>query len=356
MVRILAIDIGAGTQDILVYDTSVQERFKLVAKSPTRILAERILSADKDLVITGDTMGGGPVSQAIKQQAKQRTVYMTPSAAATIHHDRVRIESLGIRIINDGEAKEKLKNISAQHFILGDIFPDQLKIIFAHMGIGFAFDYVLVAVQDHGVPPSGVSALDFRHQVLKGIIEDSPFPHNFLFNSSSLPPYLARMKAVLTRSQAIPAQEYFIMDTGMAAILGASCDPGIKSYERILVLDIATSHTLGAALFRGEIMGFFEYHTSAISPNKLKNLIIALAEGNLSHREILEEGGHGAYIRKKLGFDNIEAIIATGPQRDMIKNLPFDIIYGAPLGDNMMTGTAGLLGALSQKKQLTLDL
>ena len=40
-----------------------------------------------------------------------------------------------------------------------------------------------------------------------------------------------------------------------------------------------------------------------------------LAEGRLSHRQIVSEGGHGAYIRETIGFSRVEMIVATGPRR-----------------------------------------
>ena len=142
------------------------------------------------------------------------------------------------------------------------------------------------------------------------------------------------------------------MDSGMAAILGATMDPAVKEQERVLVLDVATSHTVGAALVGEEIAGFFEYHTRDITLERLEGLLVDLAEGNLSHSQILEEGGHGAYVRKTLGFENIEMIIATGPKRGLVQNSRLPMVRGAPLGDNMMTGTAGVLEAIGRRKGL----
>jgi uncharacterized protein (DUF1786 family) len=46
------------------------------------------------------------------------------------------------------------------------------------------------------------------------------------------------------------------MDSGMAAILGASMDVLAVEQKRILVLDIATSHTVGAAWKRDAVRFF----------------------------------------------------------------------------------------------------
>jgi uncharacterized protein (DUF1786 family) len=106
----------------------------------------------------------------------------------------------------------------------------------------------------------------------------------------------------------------------------------------------------------GEIGGFFEYHTSAITPEILKTLIIDLAAGRLSHKTIISEGGHGAYTRKALGLDAVETILATGPKRGIVSQIGLEgIVPGAPFGDNMMTGTAGLILAMAAREGVSLE-
>ena len=70
------------------------------------------------------------------------------------------------------------------------------------------------------------------------------------------------------------------------------------------------------------------------------------------HEQVLAEGGHGAYVRKAFGFEAVELIVATGPKRRLVENSKLPIAFGAPLGDNMMTGTAGLLQAIKKRKGL----
>jgi len=77
-----------------------------------------------------------------------------------------------------------------------------------------------------------------------------------------------------------------------------------------------------------------------------------LADGKLSHRQILSEGGHGAFLRQTIGFNAVETIVATGPKRKLIEGSHLPIQWGAPWGDNMMTGTVGLLEALRRRKGL----
>jgi uncharacterized protein (DUF1786 family) len=207
-----------------------------------------------------------------------------------------------------------------------------------------------VCVQDHGRAGPGVSHLDFRHRIFKTALDQHPFPHALLYRHDEVPMFLNRLLCISRSAKALPAKEVYVMDSGMAAIMGASMDHGATDKKDILVMDVATSHTLGAALMGEEIGGFFEYHTRDITPDRMEELLKALADGRLDHKTILEEGGHGAYIRKAFGFDPEKKIIAVGPKRRLMKNSRLSLAWGAPMGDNMMTGTAGLLKAIRKKK------
>ena len=57
MSRFLLVDIGAGTMDVLWYDTQTDLHYKAVVKSPVKYLAEKAAELPGDLVITGSEMG-----------------------------------------------------------------------------------------------------------------------------------------------------------------------------------------------------------------------------------------------------------------------------------------------------------
>ena len=223
---------------------------------------------------------------------------------------------------------------------------ERLKGIVDDFGVPFSFDVVGVCAQDHGVSAPGMSHLDFRHNSFKNALDESPFPHALLYKSDDVPSTMNRLSAIAKSAATLPSDEIYVMDSGMAAILGASM-------EKIVILDVATSHTLGAALTGKEIAGFFEYHTKDITLDRLDRLLPDLCDGKLAHKQILEEGGHGAYIRKAFGFDAAEIIIATGPRRRLVEGSRLPIFFGAPFGDNMMTGTVGLLEAIRRQKGLS---
>jgi len=350
--RYLMIDIGAGTMDILYYDDTFPQHYKAVVKSPVIQVAEQIEAISGKLLVTGSEMGGGPVTRILKAHAKTDTVVISRSAAATLNHDVKKIEGWGITVVSDMEA-ENLKNDTAfSHVYASDLNLDRLANIVRGLGVPFSFDVVGVCAQDHGVPPKGVSHLDFRHKRFVKLLGPAPFPDTLLYEKAEIPREMNRLRSIAHQAALLPTTDVYVMDSGMAAILGASTDLAARGKHHRIVLDVATSHTVAAVLADREIAGFFEYHTHDITLERLESLIRNLADGNLSHAQILSEGGHGCYLRQKVGFDHIEAIIATGPKRSIVHDSDLPVIYGAPMGDNMMTGTAGLLSAINARKNI----
>jgi len=352
MSRFLILDIGAGTMDLLYHDTESGLHYKAVAKSPVLYLAEKAASLPGNLLITGNEMGGGPLSKVLRQRAQEAEVMMSVSSAATVHHNLEKVRSWGIKIIEDREAEDLRHNKKYSALTIGDLDVERLKHILEGLGVSLSFDAVGICAQDHGTPPEGVSHLDYRHSIFKASLDDNPFPHALLFKADEVPVTLNRLKSIAESARLLPTDEIYVMDSGMAAILGATMDPQARPKEKVLTLDVATSHTIGAAIDGGEIAGFFEYHTHDITLERLESLLCELADGKLEHRQILEEGGHGAYMRKAFGFQAAEIILATGPKRRLVENSRLPVVFGSPLGDNMMTGTVGVLEAIRRRKGL----
>lgn len=352
MSRFLMIDIGAGTMDILVYDTQTELHYKAVVKSPVLNLAEETAAIAGNLLVMGSEMGGGPITRVLQARTREAEVVMSLSASATLHHDVQKVKSWGIKVVEDDRA-ERLRDDQAYSLIeLSDLEPGRIEQIVKSFGVPYAFDAVVICAQDHGVPEPGISHLDFRHNMFTACLTPKPYPHTLLYQSDEVPDTMNRLKSIAITAARLPAAEVYVMDSGMAAILGASLDGHCRQKKRFLVLDIATSHTVGAAMAGSEIAGFFEYHTQDITLERLENLLRDLADGKISHEQILAEGGHGAFLRQTVGFSAVETIVATGPKRKMLAASQLPIEFGAPWGDNMMTGTVGLLEALRRRKGL----
>ena len=352
MSRFLMVDIGAGTMDVLWYDTETERHYKAVVKSPVRYLAERAAELSGNLLISGTEMGGGPVTAVLKERAKTAEVVMSASAAATLHHSPEKVRSWSIDIVKDAKIEDLRHNKNYSQLVLGDLDAERLRGIVAGFGVPFVFDAVAICAQDHGVPPAGVSHLDFRHKMFQARLSEKPYPHVLLYRSDEVPSEMNRLASIAQSGRSFPADEIYVMDSGMAAILGGSMDVLAGHEKRIVILDVATSHTVGAAMLGDDVAGFFEYHTSDITLNLLENLIVELCDGKIEHARILAEGGHGAYLRAAIGFHEVDVIIATGPKRRLVEPSKLQIALGAPMGDNMMTGTVGLLEALRRRKGL----
>jgi len=352
MSRFLMVDIGAGTMDVLWYDTESELHYKAVVKSPVRYLAEKAAELSGNLLISGTEMGGGPITTVLKERATMAEVVMSASAAASLHHNPALVRSWGIDIVEDTKIEDLRRRENYSHLVLGDLEVERLRQIVEGFGVSFRFDAVAICAQDHGVPPAGISHLDYRHNLFQSGLQEKPYPHVLLHRNDEIPRAMNRLSSIAQTAGTIPTEEIYVMDSGMAAILGGSMDVLARHKERVIILDIATSHTVAAAVLGDEVAGFFEYHTSDITLDRLEALLVELCDGKIAHDRILNEGGHGAYLRRAIGFQDVDVIIATGPKRRLVESSKFPIAFGAPLGDNMMTGTVGLLEALRRRKGL----
>ena len=357
MSRFLLLDVGAGTLDILFYDSRTGLNYKAVVRSPVLCAPEHVQNMTGDLLVTGVEMGGGALLEVLSNHARTARVVVSSSAAMTLSHDPERLRTSGIEVASDWEAQKYAESGKFSTLTLSDLPRERLESVVTGLGVPFDFDVVGVCAQDHGVSPQGKSHLDFRHEIMKSALEHVPSPETLLYDGESVPPYLNRLKSAAATASSFPCREVFVMDSGMAAILGACQDFQLRSKTRFIVLDIATSHTVCATIDSGQIAGIVEYHTRDLTLEKLESLLVDLAEGRLDHERVLAEGGHGAFIRRAFGFHAVQLIVATGPKRRLVQNskLP-GVVYGAPLGDNMMTGTTGLLEAIRRRKGLQFPL
>ena len=347
------IDIGAGTMDMLYYDPDSGEHFKAVVPSPVRHAARAVRRTTGALAVTGMEMGGGPVTAALQERATRADVRISASAAATLHHDPDRVRQWGFKVEPDDAMKRYVNDPAYTPIVLGDVEPERIRRIVAGMGFAMEFEVIALCAQDHGVAPKGVSHLDFRHNLHKALLDEEPRPERLLFRENEVPPAFNRLNCLARAARTLNTDEVYVMDSGMAAILGASRDLQLDPARPAAVLDIATSHTVGAVISDERIAGYFEYHTHDITLDKLERLLRDLPEGRIDYARVLAEGGHGAYLHKTVGYDALQGILATGPKRGLVAGSRLPIIWGAPWGDNMMTGTVGLLEAVRRVKDLS---
>jgi uncharacterized protein (DUF1786 family) len=359
--RILAIDIGTGTQDIFLYDSrlDLENGLKLVLPSPTMIIRRRIAEATRTgsaILLAGNQMGGGPSAWAIEAHVKAGLpVYMTPGAATTLNDELDKVEALGIRIISEDEARRLIPSV--QRLILKDLDLDAISRAFAGFGVSLrGLDAVAVAVFDHGAAPPGISDRQFRFDYLDECLRRRNSLSAFAFLSGNIPKIMSRLQAVADSAKDLDCP-LVVMDTAPAAVLGATFDPVVAKRGRKLITNIGNFHTLAFRLGEDGIEGIFEHHTGEIDRAKLESLLRALADGSLRHEDVFDDMGHGALIYGRepleLGSDEFDVVV-TGPRRSMFAPAPSHAArdgenlkpyFAVPFGDMMIAGCFGLLAA-----------
>jgi uncharacterized protein (DUF1786 family) len=345
--RILAVDVGTGTQDILVFEagTAIENAVQLIMPSPTVLLAERVkqATADRvDLLLTGVTMGGGPGHWAVEAHLRAGLkVYATADAARTFDDDLSRVEQMGIRIVDDGGAAD-----GARRFELRDFYWPELMQALTAFGVSPTFDAIAVAVFDHGAAPPGVSDRRFRFDYLKEQVERGTGLEGFGFLGDEIPARMTRMQAV--GSTWTGSAPLFLMDTGPAAILGALDDAAIAGATSLLMLNLGNFHAIAMLLAQRRIAGLFEHHTGELTGSKLEGYLDQLAAGTLSNQEVFDDMGHGA-LELDAPLDRPDRLIVTGPRRAMLEGSRLRPTFAVPHGDMMLAGCFGLLRALAAR-------
>jgi len=349
--KILAIDIGAGTEDILLYDDekrSIENCIKMVLPSPSQVFAAKVRAATRqgiDLFVKGDTIGGGALSHALKQHVTAGfRVCMTENAAYTVRNNLDQVKEMGIEIVQDSGPE----NFEGETIVLEEVNIEKLHGLLKFFGESFSdIDFVAIAVQDHGVFPDGMSNRRFRINKMRELLEKNPKPEAFAFTENEIPPYYPRMKsAVQASKRQLPNAQVLVMDTSPDAILGCLMDPVVEKSDPILAVNVGNGHTMAAIISGGKVTAVLEHHTRLLNPQKMKRLLRDFADGKLSNEEVFEDNGHGMfYLKKPPGFSKIEKVVVTGPNRNILAKTNLPVHFATPAGDVMMTGTIGLVEA-----------
>ena len=335
--RILAIDIGAGTQDILLFDTekNIENCTSLVLPTPSRIFAKRLSALKGDVYIQGDTIGGGSLTRAILQHLqKGYRVVMEESAAYSIRNDLDEVRSMGIGV------GDKPQDNSFQVFEVREVDLRLLQHFLSRFGEDLGTDVIIaIAVQDHGVSPQGVSDRIFRFEKMEAQLRRDNRPETFHFLEDEIPEYYLRMRSAVRAIRAVSSAPILVMDTAFSAILGCLDETQGPS----LVVNVGNGHTMAAFLLERKIEGLYEHHTHALTPEKLEEELCLFVKGELRSDRVYEESGHGTITLKPYGGEI--SVIVTGPNRDLFKKTSMRFAYAAPGGNTMMTGPVGLVKA-----------
>jgi len=347
--KLLAVDIGAGTEDVLLYDDeypSVENCVKMVLPAPSRVVANRVRAATRrrrSLFLRGDVIGGGAVTSALRGHLDAGLrVVMTETAAYTVRNDLDEVKALGIEVIRGDQPP----SFDGETLTLEEVNLTRLNQFLSHFDEALSdVDGVAIAVQDHGVFPKGTSNRRFRLQKMRERFEANPRPESLMFPGSRVPPHFLRMRsAVQAARRQLPHADVVVMDTAPAAVLGCLRDPVARNADPVLAINVGNGHTMAALIERGRIIGLMEHHTRRLNAGNIAPLLRAFADGRLTDDTIFSDGGHGLFLLDEAPrFDRIEIVVATGPNRNLLAPTTLPVHFATPAGDVMMTGPLGLV-------------
>ncbi len=348
---ILAVDVGTGTQDILLFDNQrdVENCLKMVMPSPTLRLADAVRGATRrgdGVLLTGVLMGGGPCTWAVEDHLRHGyPVYATPSAARTFNDDLEVVAEMGITLVGEDEAGAL--NGDLVRLRMADFDYQTIAQAFACFDVDLDrdLDGLAIAVFDHGDAPPGVSDRLFRFEYLADRIRTENRLSAFAFLANDVPPIMTRMQAVVA---SVPRDDIsvLLMDTAPAAVLGALQDSSVGGRRPAIVTNVGNFHCLAFRLGEGGIEGVFEHHTGEISVEQLETFLDQLAEGSLTHAQIFDSNGHGAILFQGDAIPpDLRYVAATGPRRGLLRRSRLHPYFATPFGDMMLAGCYGLVRA-----------
>jgi len=354
--RILAIDVGTGTADILLTRPGepLENAVKLVVPSRTQVVAAHIAGATErgqTVVFTGPTMGGGADGAAMKAHlAAGHAFVATEEAARTFADDVDKVRALGARVVGEGAAAELLGRLpggACAHVRSGDLDAAGLRAALELLGVEPRFDAVAVAVQDHGFCPHGSNRV-FRFAFWQVAVDEGRPLGDLFYASAGAPPAFTRLCAAAALADELagggPA---LVADTGPAALYGA-LPAGVT--DAVLV-NVGNGHTICVVTLGGRLAGVFEHHTRLLDGPGLEQYLRRFLAGDLASDEVRADGGHGAVLAAAAKTVDLTALpfFATGPRRGLLAGSKLPLEYAAPHGDMMLTGCFGLLRAFAER-------
>jgi uncharacterized protein (DUF1786 family) len=340
--RLLAVDVGAGTTDVLVWQEGrrPENSEKLVAPSATVVAGRRIEDATRRrarVVFRGPTMGGGACTVAARRHLAAGCDFLaTETAASTFADDLRKVGDWGVHLVGEDEAQAAVR-AGADDVRSGDVDAEALLEALERLGVDVGFSAVAVAAQDHGFNPAGSNRV-FRFETWRRAIAAALPLASLFYDGDAVPAELTRLRAAAGcfAGMRVPL---LAGDTGPAALLGVAPEDGGDA----ALVNVGNGHTIFAVSVGGRLAGVFEHHTGSLDGARLDSLLRRFLAGEVRDEEIREDGGHGALLQRPVPA--VLPIFVTGPNRDLLRGSDLPLIFPAPFGDVMMAGPVGLLRA-----------
>ncbi len=342
---VLAVDVGGGTQDILLWDPAqlVENAYKLVMPSPTVLVSREIARHTewgRDICLVGRTMGGGACGAAVRAHLEAGCrVYALREPALSLNDNIERVAAMGVRIVSEPPPE-------AARVVMGDLDVDRLGEAFGLFGLALP-ETIAVAVQDHGYSPNESNRLT-RMRYWRQNLDSGGDLEQWV--DGEPPEFMTRMIAVKKSSPGA-----IVLDTGIAAILGALLDPRGRSWNRegLTVVNIGNFHTVAALVCADRIFAVYEHHTGLLDSQRLSRDLDAFRERRLTHEEVFSANGHGCAYADDIPPLDFHHLLVTGPRRRLF-SLPGQHA-AAPFGDMMLTGCFGLVRAACRRHRRRVD-
>jgi uncharacterized protein (DUF1786 family) len=340
--RILAIDIGAGTMDTLVYDPDqpMENAVQLVLPSATSLAARRIAAVRaqrRPVFLHGNLMGGYHTTNAVWAHLQAGlAVYATEIAARTVHDDLDLLGSRGI-VLTDDPPKD------AVPVEFRDVDLPRLERTLAAYDVTVP-GTIAIAAQDHGFSPKASNRL-FRFEHWRRYLVPGSTLVDHIWRTP--PEYMTRLLAI---QRDVPGA--IVADTGSVAVLGALEDERVAAAAGAgaCIVNVGNQHALGL-LVRGEtLFGVMEHHTEAVDTAKLDGLVTRLVAGTISHDEVFADDGHGALVLDGYrALPPFSYVAITGPNRRLARDLGW--YEAAPHGAMMLSGCFGLVRGVQRLRE-----
>lgn len=329
----LILDIGSGTQDVLLYQEGLELENcpKFILPSPARAVAARIrelTAAGRDIYLYGQNMGGGFWRAVKAHQDAGFKVFAHPDAALALGDDLDQVRGHGIEITS-------IPPLSASQVLLTDFDPGFWRGLLQHAGLAQP-DLVLACVQDHGFHPGKSNRISRFAYWERFMNEDGGDISRLLYAD---PPQEMTRLACLRRSIGVG----MVADTGSAALLGALFDPSVErtaATDGVLVVNVGNSHAIAFLVLGRQVMGVYEHHTGHLDETKFLDHLARFRRGKLENTEVFDDGGHGCVTVPDLP-DGFGRIVVLGPRRALLADAKVEFL--APGGDMMLAGCFGLL-------------
>jgi uncharacterized protein (DUF1786 family) len=331
---VLCLDIGSGTQDVLLHIPGEQPENcpKFVLPSPARMVSRRLAdmtTAGRAVWLYGDNMGGGFFRSVQAHLEQGLPLVAHPEAAFSLGDNPERIRTMGV------DVRETCPpGYSPLH--LADFDPGFWRTFLAAAGLDYP-DLILAAAQDHGYHPESSNRVG-RFQLWRDfLLRAQGRPEALVF--ADPPPELTRLRTLSSRIGG-----GLVADTGAAAVLGALFEPEVRTCQQtqgVCVVNVGNSHILGFLLFQDQILGVYEQHSNRCREDVLADLDL-FRQGLLTHQQVMDQFGHGCLtLDLPPAAGGFAPTYVLGPRRTLLQDTGATFL--APGGDMMLAGCFGLL-------------